>query len=261
MQEDGQAHEMSLSPTTGAPTNASSAQRTMSHRAPPRMRSSISEIIADNQAFILPFLVFSGLFLTLIGIYGNASLFLCVNSYHSTTSDFIFLRLTNLGDGIIAVLLILALCWVSYRDAVIFLLITILITITINILRSHIFPELIRPVAYFGTSELLHIVPGYKPPMLGTFPSGHTATAFSVGLYLSLFMQNRITKFLLFMGALMVGYSRIYLSAHFPADVVVGATIGVFMTLGCFYLGRFFRSPWMDKKITYRPRLFIRQPS
>ena len=221
--------------------------------------SFIGKLIDANRYFIIPFILFTTLFFTLLGIYGNARLFLQVNSHYSNFADFLFLYLTNLGDGIIAALFIVVLLWVSFRDALTFLIITLLITIIVNILKDHIFPELNRPVAYFGTSEILHIISGYDPPTLGTFPSGHSATAFSVGLYWSILIKNRFVKVLLFFIAFFVGYSRMYISAHFPADVVTGALIGVFITLICYYLSRLVKSSWIDQKIHYRPKVFVRQ--
>ena len=216
-------------------------------------------VIVDNRDFIVPYILFTALFFALLGIYGNSQLFLFVNRHYSDFGDFFFRYMTNLGDGIIAALLIVILLWVSFRDALTFLIITLLITIIVNILKDHIFPELNRPVAYFGASEILHLIPGYDPPTLSTFPSGHTATAFSVGLYLSILIKNRYLKLLLFVMAFLVGYSRMYISAHFPADVVSGALIGVVITLCCYYLSRFFKSSWMDQKIRYIPGFLIRQ--
>ena len=221
----------------------------------------IGQLIRGNRDFFIPFLIFAALFFTLLGIYGNSELFLIVNRHHSALADFVFFYWTNLGDGIIAALFIVALLWVSYRDALTFLVITLLITIIVNILKDHIFPEMNRPVAFFGTSEILHLVSGYKPPILSTFPSGHTATAFSVGLYFSFFLKKRVTKFLLFLVAFLVGYSRMYLSAHFPADVVAGAILGVILTLVCYFPFRLNKSSWMDKKIEYIPKTFVRHPA
>jgi membrane-associated phospholipid phosphatase len=126
------------------------------------------------------------------------------------------------------------------------------------ILKDHVFPELNRPVAYFGTTQYLHLVAGYKPPILSTFPSGHTATAFSIGLYLSILSKQNLTKYILFIVAFFVGYSRMYLSAHFPADVVGGATLGVIITLLCYYLSLNRYGAWGDKKIQYKPNFFSR---
>ena len=222
-------------------------------------KSTTGRIVRENLDFLIPYAVFSALIIVLLGVYGNSQLFLTVNSHHSGFADIFFRYLTNLGDGVIAALFILVLLWISFREALTFFIITMVITIIVNIFKDHLFPEMDRPVAFFGTSEVIHLVSGYDPPTLSTFPSGHSATAFSVCLYLSFFFKNRAVKFLLFVAALGVGYSRMYLSAHFPLDVVAGAAIGVLTTLMCFTLGRQFKSPWMDRKINFRPKILVRQ--
>ena len=222
-------------------------------------KSILGRIIYGNTNFIIPYLIFSLFFLILIGIYGNSCLFLLVNGNHSKFVDPLFLYMTNLGDGIVAFLLILSLLRVSFRDAITFLIITLVITIIVSLLKDHIFPELVRPVPYFGTTKLLHLVPGYRPPSLGSFPSGHTATIFSVCLYLSFYSKTSVVKLVLFLIAFLVGYSRIYLSAHFPADVIAGAFVGVSVTLLCYCFRGQLKNPWLDNNFVFTNRLFMKQ--
>jgi len=219
----------------------------------------IRDIIWDNKIFIIPFVLFIAISLILLEIQGNAHLYLHVNRHYTVFADYLFLYLTNLGDGIIAAILVIVLLWVSFRESLTFLTITLLLAIVVTVLKNNIFPELDRPVAYFGSSEVLRLVAGYDPPVLGTFPSGHTATAFSVSLYLALLIKNRFVKFILFFIAFSVGYSRIYLSAHFPADVVAGSSIAVIFTILCYYWSRRIKSSWLDKKIEFVPKIFSRQ--
>ncbi len=222
-------------------------------------KSVLGRIIYGNTNFIIPYLIFTLFFLILLGIYGNSFLFLFVNENHSRIADFVFLYNTNLGDGIVAFLLILVLLRVSFRDAITFLIITLLITVIVSLLKEHVFPELVRPIHYFGTTKLLHLVPGYKPPSLGSFPSGHTATIFSVCLYLSIYSKPGVVKLFLFLIAFLVGYSRIYLSAHFPADVVAGAFVGVSVTLLCYCFSRQLKNSWLDNNIVFTSRTFMKQ--
>ncbi len=219
--------------------------------------SGFYRILNVNKFFLVSFILVFTFVGILIGKHGNAGLFLHLNSCNTKTSDYIFLYLTNLGDGVVAFLLVVVLLWVSFREALTFLAITLIITLIINLLKNVFFPELNRPLLYFGNG-ILHLVHGYQPPMMNTFPSGHSATAFSVGLYLSNLSKKRITQFVLFLGACSVGYSRIYLSAHFPLDVVGGATIGIIVTIIFLYFQPRFKNPWLDRKFKLSPKLFPR---
>jgi undecaprenyl-diphosphatase len=62
------------------------------------------------------------------------------------------------------------------------------------------------------------------PPDQFSFPSGHTITAFAVGISLSLFYPSLLVG-LLFC-AVSVAASRILLGMHFLSDVLAGAAIG-----------------------------------
>ena len=213
----------------------------------------------DNKYFIIPFVLLAIFLLVLLFVYGNDSMFLFVNNHQSRFADFLFLNGTNLGDGVIAFILVVALLWVSFREALTFLLITLLITIIVAILKNYLFPEFNRPLAHFGSSETLRIIAGYDPPTLCTFPSGHAATAFSVYFYLSILSKNRITKFLLFVVAVLVCYSRVYISAHFPEDVVAGSLIAVIVTFWCYYWSRRIKSPGFDRKFVFESKFFAKQ--
>ena len=62
-----------------------------------------------------------------------------------------------------------------------------------------------------------------------SMPSGHTTTAFAVasGIYFALPAATRKRHLWLFALAALTGISRIAVGAHWPADVLVGAVLGV----------------------------------
>ncbi len=213
------------------------------------------EVISDNKAFFIPFVLFSALLSILLAVMGNHRLFLYVNSHYSVFADSFFLFITNLGNALVAIALIIILLWYSAREALALLIITILLAIIVTVLKNYVFPELDRPAEYFRYSIKLRLVKGYSPPGLCTFPSGHAATIFSVGLYLSFLIRNRYIKFILFLVALLVCYSRVYLSAHFPADILGGALIAVPITILCYIWSRRINNSWIDWKIRFRQKV------
>ncbi|HEV7664149.1 MAG TPA: phosphatase PAP2 family protein [Chloroflexota bacterium] len=67
-----------------------------------------------------------------------------------------------------------------------------------------------------------------KKPGSWSFPSGHTASSFASAWILSTVWPSRTPLF--FGLASAVGYSRIYLGAHYPGDVASGAVLGVLLS-------------------------------
>lgn len=58
-----------------------------------------------------------------------------------------------------------------------------------------------------------------------SFPSGHTAASFCLAATLSFNMPS--ISIILYILAMIIGISRIYLAVHYPSDVIVGMVIGV----------------------------------
>jgi membrane-associated phospholipid phosphatase len=64
---------------------------------------------------------------------------------------------------------------------------------------------------------------------LNSTPSGHTIRAFSLLTALSMIYRRLTPVFIVI--AILIGLSRIVVTAHYPSDVVLGAFIGIFTAL------------------------------
>lgn len=101
-----------------------------------------------------------------------------------------------------------------------------------------------RSLTFHYGSKLLHAILLYAENLLqwsmvsakfkGTvhyggfsFPSNHATNVFALAAYFS--YNYRKLTLPCFVAASLVGYSRIYLGAHYPMDILAGATLGVFI--------------------------------
>jgi undecaprenyl-diphosphatase len=75
------------------------------------------------------------------------------------------------------------------------------------------------PLRYARPEPLLH-VPGDP-----SFPSGHAASSFACALVLAWFAPRLAVP--LFLLAAGIAFSRVYVGAHWPLDVVGGAMLGL----------------------------------
>jgi undecaprenyl-diphosphatase len=89
-----------------------------------------------------------------------------------------------------------------------------------------------------------------------SFPSGHVVTNTVIAAYCTLFYRRRGWLYWFITAA--VGYSRIYLGAHWPSDVIATLFLGVGEALLLLSL---FELVWRIVGRNWTPRLFARYPS
>ncbi len=101
---------------------------------------------------------------------------------------------------------------------------------------KYFLPNVARPVEFFSQQKIAINFPiGAEELHWNSFPSGHTISAFSMFLLLSLLSKNKIVVLLCFVSAVLVALSRVYLTAHFVRDIYWGMILGTEITsLMCF---------------------------
>jgi membrane-associated phospholipid phosphatase len=68
----------------------------------------------------------------------------------------------------------------------------------------------------------------------GSFPSGHSLTAFCFWMMCALVVSTPLFALVAIAVVLLTGLSRIYMAVHWPSDVVGGYVIGAVWTAFCF---------------------------
>lgn len=205
----------------------------------------------QNLAFLAPYFLFlltAGIFLA---THSKGDAHLMINQYQSGFFDHFFFIATYLGDGIAVICIVLLLCFVKYKYAVLIALSNSISSIITQTLKHTLFADVDRPIKYFEGSARLKLIPWVENYSHNSFPSGHTTAAFTTFFCLALILENKYLKFLMFATALTIGFSRVYLSQHFLNDVYAGSMIGViisFMTYQLFCMSEKVKnSTWMER--------------
>lgn len=184
----------------------------------------------------------------------KAELHLMLCSHHTHTRDFAFRYYTQIGEWV-PYLVCVALLFYKAGAAAFTLAGTLLSGLATQIIKR--IADAPRPLTYFAENypdTTLPLVDGVTMSRFYSFPSGHTTTFFALFFALCIigtdFLHIRfanqpgkskyyaltaIWQIVCFALAALGGYSRIYLSQHFAADVLGGMCIGLLIT-GLFYI-------------------------
>ncbi|RMH09369.1 MAG: phosphatase PAP2 family protein [Aquificota bacterium] len=147
----------------------------------------------------------------------NVYLFYLINHNNHPYLDLFFQYFRLLGKGWVLLLAFLVVLLFQGERLKLFLLLFFIESLTVNLLK--IVFSAPRPAKVLQDVHLL------EPLYHKSFPSGDTAMAFALATFFSSGAPLWL-KPLLWVYALLIGYGRVYVGAHFPFDVVVGALIG-----------------------------------
>ncbi len=159
---------------------------------------------------------------------GMREAFLFLNGNGGFAVDQFFRFFTYFGD---AILWIPMLAYFIWKKKKLYLALAIgsfaIVTILVQICKYFVVPDAPRPTTLITDGSFIHTVQGVAVHSISSFPSGHTATAFTFFLIICLITKKSWWLPLGFITACFVGYSRIYLAQHFPLDVAAGIIIAI----------------------------------
>jgi membrane-associated phospholipid phosphatase len=191
-------------------------------------------------------------------VYVQKDFFIYLNAWLSQFPQIQY-NLTQLGDALISLSLLSI--FIVYAPALWESLISVsLISLIISSGLKNLF-SVPRPAAILDTNSFVII--GQKLPGFSSLPSGHSITIFtSLTVLLFAFMPEKplhrqiwITS--LISAGIVMAFSRVGVGAHYPLDVMVGATIGYTSGLAGILVSRHYKIwSWVSNK-RYYPVLML----
>lgn len=160
-------------------------------------------------------------------IMGRIPLFLVLNHDFGSIADTILLGCTYLAEGWIWIPYIIVVGWYFKKDKAIIVYSFVVSTLLTQVPKLVFFPTITRPIASGIDPQLIHTVKGVAMHQMNSFPSGHTATAFSIFLLTIYLFDNKKMILIGLLYAMLCAYSRVYLGQHFPLDLGGGIVVAI----------------------------------
>lgn len=190
-----------------------------------------------NLYFFLPFTLWCLVGGYLLFVYDSTRLFAFVNGHYHPVTDTLMEWASRMGEGLSLVIIgLLVFLLKPFRNSW-FVATAILCSVIPSLLTQLIKYQVAapRPMTVYEHQEWVHHLSHWDLLHNNSFPSGHTTGAFGFFCMLACLVPARYSALglLFFALPLATAYARMYLAAHFFADVYAGSIIG---TLCSFFL-------------------------
>lgn len=195
------------------------------------------DLFRKNQLFFFLYI----LALATVGVwqlvYTQEQLMQWVNVRNSELADLLFPYVTYMGDGAFSVVVCLILLMYNWRVSLIAFASFALSALTSLFLKSVVYPGSPRPLVFFEHSTYqYHIIKGLEIYSYGSFPSGHTTTAFALFSILAFLDRQKGRGWFWLLLGILTGYSRVYLFQHFVEDAFAGSLVGTLSSVIIYLL-------------------------
>lgn len=164
----------------------------------------------------------------------DVNMFKIINEGHTPFLDDVMYWISHKLTWIPLYALLLFLCFRAYgwKGALTAGLAAGLCVLITDQLSVHAFKEVFqryRPCHHLEYKGIVHLVNDHCGGQYG-FVSSHAANMFGIAFLIGNLLRHKYAMILtlLLVWAALIGYSRVYLGVHYPADVLVGALVGMF---------------------------------
>ena len=169
-------------------------------------------------------------------LWGKNEAFLYLNANLGPLADKVFEYSSYLAEGWIWIPYFMLLFGWYKKDALFILLNFLISTLLTQIPKNFIWNSVSRPMGSGISQDQFHRVEGVDMHLWNSFPSGHTATAFTIFFVTVYFFPKNEVLLIGGIYAVACGYSRIYLAQHFPLDVAGGIMVAILTIILSIYI-------------------------
>ena len=172
--------------------------------------------------------ILGGLLLIAVSAYlGRIPVFLFLNTDGGAFMDQFFKWTTWGAEGWVWIPYLSVVVVLYKKDFKLIILNFLLSTLITQVPKNFIWDKVSRPIASGIPLDDIHTVPGVVMHSWNSFPSGHTATAFTLFLLTVYLFPTKWVFVIGFIYAMVCAYSRVYLGQHFPMDLGGGMLVAV----------------------------------
>jgi undecaprenyl-diphosphatase len=183
----------------------------------------------------------------------DKQLFLFLNSFHSQFWDRVMWLISYPPTWIPLYLAIIVALVLKYRRKMIMMALVIALLITASDQVSVAIKNGVkrpRPCWDKTLEGQVHTVKGQCGGRYG-FVSSHASNSFAIALLSLCLLRKRWFSISIVAWALIVGYSRIYLGVHYPADVLFGSILGALTGWGAYLLFDLIDRKFLEKSLFF----------
>lgn len=193
----------------------------------------MKKIVFDFKFILSAYLLFFLIMLFTVILIPKGGEVLWLNQFKNSYLSFFFRQITHLGEWFLIALLAGYLLWKNKKKFN-YLALGFFIQLILSQALKKLF-NMPRPLSFFGERQL-QIIENTPRLYHYSFPSGHTTTAFFLAFFMILFFRfNKKYSIVVFLLAVLVGISRIYLLAHFKEDVLFGSFLGLISAMVAYF--------------------------